>query len=48
MANQVGKVSEIVGPVVDVEFGGEDDLPKIYDSLEIKRDDGSLLVLKYC
>ena len=46
MANQVGKVSEIVGPVVDVEFGGEDDLPKIYDSLEIKRDDGSLLVLE--
>ena len=46
MANQVGKVSEIIGPVVDVEFTGEEDLPRIYDSLEIKRDDGSLLVLE--
>lgn len=30
----IGKISQVIGPVVDVEFGG--DLPKIYDALEIK------------
>ena len=47
MADSIGKVSQIIGPVVDVEFSGDNnDLPKIYDSLEIKKADGSLLVLE--
>ena len=47
MADSIGKVSQIIGPVVDVEFlGDNNDLPKIYDSLEIKKSDGSLLVLE--
>ena len=47
MAESIGKVSQIIGPVVDVEFSGDNnDLPKIYDSLEIKKSDGSLLVLE--
>ena len=47
MADSIGKVSQIIGPVVDVEFSGENnDLPKIYDSLEIKKPDGSLLILE--
>ncbi len=47
MADSIGKVSQIIGPVVDVEFSGENnDLPKIYDSLEIKNPDGSLLILE--
>ena len=47
MATNSGKVSQIIGPVVDVEFSGEDNtLPKIYDSLEIKNADGSILVLE--
>ena len=29
-----GKISQVIGPVVDVEFTGE--LPMIYDALEIK------------
>ena len=38
MAKSVGKVSQIIGPVVDVEFSGENNsLPKIYDALEIKK-----------
>ena len=41
MAESIGKVSQIIGPVVDVEFSGDNnDLPKIYDSLEIKKSDG--------
>ena len=47
MAQSVGTVSQIIGPVVDVTFAGDDNaLPKIYDSLTILREDGSLLVLE--
>jgi F-type H+-transporting ATPase subunit beta len=37
MAN-MGKIVQVIGPVVDVEFIG--DLPKIYDALEISLEDG--------
>ncbi|CAM1342807.1 F0F1 ATP synthase subunit beta [Tenacibaculum amylolyticum] len=47
MSTIKGKVSQIIGPVIDVEFNTENsDLPKIYDSLEIKKEDGSTLVLE--
>ena len=46
MSKVTGKVAQIVGPVIDVEFGSEVELPKIYDSLEIARPDGSTLVLE--
>ena len=46
MSKVTGKVSQIVGPVIDVEFGADAELPKIYDSLEISREDGSVLVLE--
>ena len=46
MSKKVGKVSQIIGPVVDVSFDTTNtELPKIYDSLEINKDDGSVLVL---
>ena len=41
-----GKIAQIVGPVIDVEFSSESGLPKIYDSLEIEKADGSKLVLE--
>src|SRR5210317_422463 len=47
MAQSTGKVSQIIGPVVDVEFSGESNpLPKIYDALEISKKDGSKLILE--
>ena len=46
MSKVTGKVSQIVGPVIDVEFGADAELPKIYDSLEINRENGSTLVLE--
>ena len=37
MAKSIGKVSQIIGPVVDVEFNGKgNSLPNIYDALEIE------------
>jgi F-type H+-transporting ATPase subunit beta len=47
MSHNIGKVSQIIGPVVDVIF--EDDsteLPHIYDSLEITKENGSKLILE--
>ena len=47
MAQSTGKVSQIIGPVVDVDFGGENNpLPRIYDALEIINSDGSKLILE--
>ena len=47
MSNKVGKVSQIIGPVVDVTFDTTTtELPKIYDSLEVSKNDGSKLVLE--
>jgi len=46
MTKGSGKISQIIGPVIDVEFASEAELPKIYDSLEIKRDNGTTLVLE--
>ncbi|MHB1106345.1 MAG: F0F1 ATP synthase subunit beta [Lutibacter sp.] len=46
MAKVTGRVAQIIGPVIDVEFETGVELPSIYDSLEITRKDGSLLVLE--
>ena len=47
MSTNTGKVSQIIGPVIDVTFeNNEAGLPNIYDSLEITRTDGSKLVLE--
>ncbi len=46
MTKVTGKVAQIIGPVLDVEFSSEAELPRIYDSLEITRTDGSILVLE--
>ncbi|MFA5994500.1 MAG: F0F1 ATP synthase subunit beta, partial [Parcubacteria group bacterium] len=39
-----GKITQIIGPVVDVEFA--EGLPRIYDALEIKLENGEKLVLE--
>ena len=45
MSQVTGKVAQIIGPVVDVEFASGAELPKIYDSLEVDNN-GNLLVLE--
>ncbi len=40
-----GKITQIIGPVVDMEFN-ENELPAIYNALKIIREDGSELVLE--
>ncbi len=43
MANSEGKIVQIIGPVIDVEFS-EENLPEIYDALEITGADGNKTV----
>src|SRR6267154_2346914 len=43
MANK-GKIKQIIGAVIDVQFDGQ--LPEIFNALELKRDTGETLVLE--
>ncbi len=45
MANNIGKVTQIIGAVLDVKFA-EGELPEINDALEITRDNGERLVVE--
>ncbi len=42
--SKTGKIKQIIGAVIDVQFDGT--LPEIYNSLEIKRPNGEVLVLE--
>ncbi len=41
-----GKISKVIGPVVDVRFEIGISLPNIYDALEVRRADGTRVVLE--
>ena len=45
MAN-IGRIKQIIGPVVDVSFASEGILPEIFNALEIQRPNGDVLVLE--
>ena len=42
----IGKIAQIIGPVVDVNFADNENLPKIYDALYIEKDNGQRIVLE--
>jgi F-type H+-transporting ATPase subunit beta len=42
----IGKVSRIIGPVVDVSFAENAHLPKIYSALEITKENGQKVILE--
>ncbi|TXI78550.1 MAG: F0F1 ATP synthase subunit beta, partial [Flavobacteriales bacterium] len=46
MSKHIGKVVQVIGPVVDVRFEAGNDLPNIYDALHVTRPNGSVLVLE--
>ena len=45
MAN-VGKIKQIIGPVVDVHFTDNNKLPEIFNALELRRENGDKLVME--
>ena len=42
----IGKISQIIGPVVDVSFADDAHLPRIFDALEITKDNGQKIILE--
>ncbi|NLA49002.1 MAG: F0F1 ATP synthase subunit beta [Bacteroidales bacterium] len=47
MSKNTGKISQIIGAVIDVTFDKQGvEMPDIYDALEVKRDDGTTLVVE--
>ena len=47
MVENKGKVLQVIGPVVDIEFAsGGASLPDIYEALEISREDGTKLIVE--
>ncbi|WP_299824937.1 F0F1 ATP synthase subunit beta [uncultured Pontibacter sp.] len=46
MAN-IGRITQVIGPVVDVSFAGENSkLPNILDALQVTKDNGQVVVLE--
>ena len=46
MAN-IGKITQVIGPVVDVSFAGEGaKLPNIFDALQVTKENGQVVVLE--
>ena len=46
MSNIKGKISQVIGPVVDVKFEKDVVLPSIYDALVVLKADGTKVVLE--
>ncbi|MDB4324372.1 F0F1 ATP synthase subunit beta [Crocinitomicaceae bacterium] len=46
MSNIKGKVSQVIGPVIDVSFDKGVELPSIFDALEVRKEDGTRVVLE--
>ncbi|MDY0014961.1 MAG: F0F1 ATP synthase subunit beta [Bacteroidales bacterium] len=42
----IGKISQVIGAVVDVVFERQEDLPSIYDALEVIKENGSKIVFE--
>lgn len=46
MSELKGKISQVIGPVVDVSFEKGIELPNIYEALEVRKDNGTKVVLE--
>ncbi len=46
MSVNKGKIVQVIGPVIDVSFGSNSELPKILDALEVTKEDGTVVVLE--
>lgn len=47
MSANIGTVTQVIGPVIDVSFeGGKENIPPIYNALKVTRDNGEELILE--
>ena len=44
----IGTIKRIIGPVVDVDFGNEEEfLPNIYTALEVKKREKKIILIEH-
>ena len=46
MADSYGKITQVIGPVVDITFDDESQVPDIYTALSVTRQDGAEVILE--
>ena len=46
MSQVKGKVSQVIGPVVDISFDNSKNLPKLLDAIEVVKEDGTKVILE--
>jgi F-type H+-transporting ATPase subunit beta len=47
MAQSIGKIVQVIGPVIDIRFDAENNkLPNILDALEVTRENGQIVILE--
>ena len=46
MSTKFGKISQIIGPVVDVVYEKEEELPKIREALRVNRSEGKFIIIE--
>ena len=47
MSKNIGEIIQVIGPVIDVSFEAKgSELPNIHDAMEIKRDNGEILIVE--
>jgi F-type H+-transporting ATPase subunit beta len=46
MSTLNGKITQVIGPVVDVSFENADKLPNLMDAIQVKKHDGTTLILE--
>ena len=42
----IGRIAQVIGAVVDVTFDSQEQLPRIYDALEVTRENGEVIVFE--
>ena len=46
MSQNTGKIAQIIGPVVDISFKDNKDLPRIFDALSVTKENGQVVILE--
>ena len=46
MSEIKGKISQIIGPVVDISFENSEKLPRLFDAIEVIKEDGSKVIFE--
>ena len=46
MSSLKGKITQVIGPVVDISFEGEESLPNILDAIKVEKANGQVIILE--